>query len=74
MQACKIAGKKKHLELQVNDKTENSFSGIHTETDKIRSTPLSGSFLQTSQIEAAILIQMFLSDVYSLNAFGSSTP
>lgn len=47
---------------------------IHTETDKIRSTPLSGFFLQTSLMEAAILMQIFLSDLNSVKPFGSNTP
>ena len=47
---------------------------IRTETDKIRSTPLSGFKLQTSLMEAAILMQTFLSDLNSAKPFGSNIP
>lgn len=53
---------------------QNNFRETPTATDKIRSTPLSGSFLQTSRIEAAMLIQMFLSDLKSMSNFGCNTP
>lgn len=63
------------LEQHAQNKAQRKqFLESHTETDKIRSTPLSGFFLQTSRMEAAILIQIFLSDMNSLNPFGSNTP
>jgi hypothetical protein len=46
----------------------------HTETVKIRSTPLSGLLWQTSRMEAAKLIQIALSDMKSVKLLGSRTP
>lgn len=47
---------------------------IPTETDRIRSTPLSGFLLHTSRMETAILVEIVLSDVTWVNPFGSNTP
>ena len=46
----------------------------HTETDKMRSTPLSGLLWQTSRMEAAMLMQISLSEVKLVNPLGSKTP
>lgn len=45
----------------------------YTWTDKIRSTPLSGCLLHTSWMEAAILMQICLSEMKSINPFGRNT-
>jgi len=52
-----------HQSMCCKNIIKKTVQAVHTETDKMRSTPLSALLWQTSRMEAAMLMQISLSEV-----------